>query len=153
MRFPFAFLCLVAASCAAPPESSAPAPSASASALAPVESESEHGPLESRIGDAAINFTPGEPVGEAQEALTPAVVIGIACLVAGTWAAEYGCKKHVLEDLCPPGTVITRTVHDTMDKNKTVTVRLPCDTLEIMICGTGGLTAGEIMRHMCAGIL
>jgi hypothetical protein len=74
-------------------------------------------------------------------------------MVAATWAADYGCKKHVLEDLCPPGTAMTKTNHDTMDKTKSVTVRIPCDVLETMICGAGALTAGEIMRHMCAGIL
>jgi hypothetical protein len=67
VRFPFAFLCMLAASCAATSESSAPAPSASASALSRAESESERGPLESRLGDASINFTPGEPIGEEQD--------------------------------------------------------------------------------------
>jgi hypothetical protein len=167
MRFPFALACgVLAASCAAPPESSAPMPAESAppesappesapaeSALAPAVSEPERGLLDSRLGDAPLDFTPNEPIGEAQEPIAWALVIMATCMVAGALAAEYGCKKNVLHDLCPPGTALTKTIHDTMDKKRTVTVRIPCDVLETMICGTGAVTAGEIMKHMCAGTL
>lgn len=159
MRFPFALACgVLAASCATPPESSPPAPAEPAlaeSTLAPAASasESERGLCESRLDDAALDFTPNEPIGEAQEPIAWVVVLAAACWLAGTWAADYGCKKNILHDLCPPGTVLTKTIHDTMDKSKSVTARIPCDVLETMICGTGALTAGEIMKHMCAGIL
>jgi hypothetical protein len=52
MRFPFAFLCVVAASCAAPPESSAPMPS--------------------EVGEAQEDSTPAERTGEAQDPWTRA---------------------------------------------------------------------------------
>jgi hypothetical protein len=164
MRFPFALAFgVLAASCAAPPESSAPMPPESAPpASAPLtsapvsavsECETDRGLLESRLGDAALNFTPSEPTGEAQDPIAWALVIMGTCLVAGVLATEYGCKKEVLENLCPPGTVMIKTIRDTMDKTKTVTVRIPCDVLETMICGSAGVTGGEILRHMCAGIL
>jgi hypothetical protein len=71
MRLPFALAFgVLAASCAAPPESSTPTPSESAlhtSALAPAEPEPERGLLESQPGNAPLNYTSGEPTGEAQE--------------------------------------------------------------------------------------
>jgi hypothetical protein len=155
MRRPIAFavLSLYVAGCAAPPESyEPPSPASVPAESAAVLSEPEPGPLESRLDPAERNFTPSQPIGEAQEPLVWAAVLAVACTIAAAWAADYGCKKGVLHDLCPPGTIITRTVRDTMVKSKTATVKIPCDVLETMICGSAAIGAGEIMRQLC-GIL
>jgi hypothetical protein len=160
MRRPFAFAFVLVASCAAPPDSSEsappePAPAVSALAVepAPPVSEPEREPLESRVEDGELNFTPSESIGEAQEPLAWIAVLTVTCMLAGAIATEYGCKKHVLEKLCPPGTVITRTVRDPWIRTKTAQVNIPCDVLESMVCGTAGVSGAEVFRQMCAGIL
>src|SRR5690242_15974888 len=81
----------------------------------------------------------GDAVGEAHEPLPLGPMLVVTCLIAGALATEYGCEQNVLDQVCPPGTTVTKTINDTWDKGKQKTVEISCDTVRLLVCGTAGV--------------
>lgn len=84
-------------------------------------------------------------VGEARE---PFSYLTLACLVAVGVGVHIGCSRGLLEAYCPAGT--HKVIHDIWNGTKTLTIE--CDVLQAVVCGTGAVAAGELMRKACTAV-
>lgn len=86
-----------------------------------------------------------EDVGEAHEAMSG---LSVACLLVVSVAVEIGCNEGVIDGWYPPGT--EKEIHDTWVTDRTM--KISCDTLRYVVCGSAAAGGVELMRRACLAV-
>jgi hypothetical protein len=87
------------------------------------------------------------PLGEAEEPLAGALVL--ACALAGALIAEHVCADYDFwPNHCPEGTAVF--LNDLPRASwPSKRIRVPCDTLKTLTCGTAGFGGGDMFSLFC----